>query len=215
MIETLRHLLIGGLFAVFVVASSRPAAADASADCYSNDNKRRISGCSELLEGPDLPDDQRALVYSLRALAYSVQGKYDLALPDYDEAIRIDPNFAVALNNRAWSYYKSGRAMDGLADVERALSLTPTSPHTFDTRAHIRQATGRPAGALADYERAIWYGGSRMIELYQCGLQAQGLFDGEIDGRYSPAFRRALETCSANAACDPLPPDEECQKLTS
>lgn len=202
-------LLLGLLLAV-------PASAGADEDCFKSlDNLRRIDGCSELLDRPDLPDDRRALAFALRALAFSVSGQYDRALPDYDQAIRIDPGFSVALNNRAWTYYKAGRASEGLEDVERSLKLSPGSAHAFDTRAHIRQAMGRHAGALADYERAISYGGSRMVKLYQCGLQSHGLFSGEIDGLYSVPFRRALEQCAATPACDPLPADEDCRRLTS
>lgn len=208
----LRPLL---LLTVLLAAAASPAAADATAACHGADNGQRIAGCTELLESPDLPDKDRAMVFALRALAYSVRGEYGLAIPDYDDAIKLDPDFAIAYNNRAWSYFKSGRPADGLADVERALELTPTSHHAFDTRAHIRQSTGRPAGALADYERAISHGGSSVIELYQCGLQAEGHYDGEIDGIYSSVFRKALEKCVASTDCDPLPPDEECRKLTS
>lgn len=198
-----------------LASAAGPAAADATADCHGTDNGRRIDGCTEILANPDLPDKDRAMVYALRALAYSLRGDYGLAIPDYDEAIKLDPDFAIALNNRAWSYFKSGRPVEGLADAERALQLTPGSHHAFDTRAHIRQAMGRPAGALADYERAISFGGSSVIELYQCGLQAEGRYDGEIDGIYSTVFRKALEKCVESVDCDPLPPDEECRKLTS
>jgi len=209
---------------VLMAVLARPAAAEAAAaedaakataDCYGADNGRRISGCSELLQGAPLPDADRSMVHALRALAYSVQGQYDLALLDYDAAIGIDPDFAIALNNRAWTHYKLGQNREGMADVERALELTPRSSHAYDTRAHLRRVMGRPAGALADYERAISYGGAHVIELYQCGMQAQGFFNGEIDGLYSPAFRRALESCVESPECDPLPPDEECRKLTS
>ena len=42
-------------------------------------------------------------------------------LADYDAALKIKPDFPLALNNRAWAYYKLGRPEDGVADVEKAL----------------------------------------------------------------------------------------------
>lgn len=200
---------------MLALALAEPASADANADCTSTDNARRIEGCTALLAQPDLPSGERAKAYALRALAYSVLGQYDRALPDYDEAIRINPDFAVALNNRAWAYYKAGRAQSGVDDVERALQLTPDSPHAYDTRAHIRQVLGLPAAALADYERAIHFGGAEIVKLYQCGLEAAGFYQGEIDGIYTQKFREALKACIAKPGCDPLPPDEECHRLTS
>ncbi len=185
-----------------------------SQDCFGDDNGRRIPACTELLETPLTPGE-RSFAYAMRALAYSLMGDYDKAIPDYDAALAISPDFAVALNNRAWAYYKSGRPGDGWSDIKRALELNPASPHALDTRAHIRQAEGDAEGALADYDMAMRLGGTRIVRLYQCGLQANGLFDGFLDGIMSEKLRGAFETCVKQASCDPLPADEECRKLTS
>ncbi len=183
-------------------------------DCFGPDSGRRIEACTRLLELPLLPDE-RSYAYAMRALAYSLQGKYDLAIPDYDSAIEISPNFAVALNNRAWAYFKSGRIDRAQSDVARALELTPNSPHALDTRGHVRQSLGDPEGALADYHAAMRFGGARMVRLYQCGLQAHGLYSGPLSGVLNEDLRGALETCVKDSGCDPLPADEECRRLTS
>lgn len=202
---------------VSVLAAAPVFASDAmnEHDCFSSDNERRIIGCTELIEQSGLPEQMLSSAYAMRALGYSLKGLYDTAIRDYDEAIRLDPDFAVALNNRAWAYFKSGRAANGLPDVERSLGLQPTSPHAYDTRAHIRQVTGDSDGALKDYESAMRFGGKRMIQLYQCGLSALGLYGGSIDGIFTVDLRRAMQVCVANTSCDPLPPDEECQAATS
>ena len=202
-------------FACVVSAGRAGTVGPGSGDCFSDDNERRIAGCSRLIETPGATGSELALAYAMRALAYSLKGRYDLALPDYDSAIEAQPDFAIALNNRAWALYKSGRGDAGLADVERALELSPHSPHALDTRAHIRQAGGEAELALADYELAMRFGGEHMVRLYQCGLQAAGLYSGEVDGLYTRALRQALEQCVASSGCDPLPADEECRKATS
>src|SRR5262245_6802949 len=76
---------------------------DATRDCLSEDNTRRINGCTAMLDTPGLPDDQRSVAHGMRALAYSLLGMFDKAIADYDEALRIKPDFALALNNRAWA----------------------------------------------------------------------------------------------------------------
>ena len=192
-----------------------PASAGAAEDCSSEDNEKRISGCTELLLQEGLDPNTAALAYSLRALAYSIKGQYDQAIPDYDRALALNPNFAVALNNRAWALFKSGRAEAGMNDVERSLVLSPGSPHALDTRAHIKQLTGRPAEAIADYDLAMRIGGEKIVKLYQCGLQSQGMYEGDIDGVLSDAVRAALKKCVMSGTCDPLPPDEECRRVTS
>jgi len=207
-------MLVIGLVGSFALLSS--ALADVrESDCFGEDFSRRIEACSALIAEPGLGQQDLALAYSARALAYSVSGKYDLAIPDYDIALSIDPDSAVALNNRAWAYFKLGDPERGAADVDRALKLMPDSAHTFDTRAHIRQRRGDTRGAMRDYESAIRFGGAAIVKLYQCGLQANQLYSGEIDGLYTTDTRKALETCVATTGCDPLPPDEECLKITS
>ncbi len=205
---------LGALVAAASLAMTVPAAADTQQDCFGPNGGNRIDACSRLLELPLLPLE-KSYAFAMRALAYSLQGRYELAITDYDRAIDISPDFAVALNNRAWAYYKSGQPKKAESDVARALELSPMSPHALDTRAHVRQSLGDPKGALKDYTAAMRYGGARMVKLYQCGLQAHGLYDGVLSGILSEKLRGALETCVKNPGCDPLPADEECRRLTS
>ena len=191
------------------------ARADSAADCFSEDLDRRITGCTALIEQGDQNVADLSYAYAMRALAYSLKGRYETAIHDYDMAISMRPDFAVALNNRAWALFRWGKASDGLPDVERSLELSPTSAHSLDTRAHIKQALGDPKAALRDYDRAMWYGGARMIRLYQCGLTEQKLYSGEIDGTWRPEVTKALEACVLDKTCDPLPADEQCRAATS
>lgn len=218
MFRSVRVLILPVVVAAYLTAwpaPARPASNDSRADCFSDDNWRRITGCTDLLDTPGLRPDEQAMAYAMRALAYSLGSRFSEAIRDYDSAIELNPDFSIALNNRAWALFKSGRAADGIHDVERALGLSPGSPHALDTRAHIRQEMGEVRAALADYELAMRFGGERMIRLYQCGLQAQGLYSGDINGLYSQSLRRGLETCVSTRGCDPLPADEECRKVTS
>lgn len=204
------------LFALILAAGlAGPARADSATDCFSEDLERRIEGCTALIEQRDESAADLSLAYAMRALAYSLKGRYDSAIRDYDAAIAMKPDFAVALNNRAWAYFRWGRAATGLPDVERSLRLSPTSAHALDTRAHIRQSLGDPQGALADYDSAMLHGGSRMIKLYQCGLTEARLYTGEVDGAWRPELMQALEICVRDKGCDPLPADEQCRAATS
>lgn len=201
-----------------VVAGSLAAGAtvvDPMVDCLSEDNERRISGCSAMIDNPGLPEEQRSLAHGMRALAYSLLGMFDKAISDYDVALKIRPDFPLALNNRAWAYYKLGRPTDGAADVERALALSPGSPYALDTRAHIRQALGEADGALRDYVLAMRVGGERIVKMYQCGLRSQGLYFGALDGVYTATLEEAMRTCVGNRQCEPLPPDSDCRPEVS
>jgi len=216
--------LAAGIFVLILGAAAGAAATFATAwaatqdpvlDCLSEDNDRRISGCSALIATPGLPPEQLSLAHGLRALAFSLKRQYEKALEDYDTAIGLNPDFAVALNNRAWLYYKVGRLEDGVADVEHALRLAPASPYALDTRAHIRQLQGATREALGDYERAMRFGGRQIVKLYQCGLRSQGVYEGALDGIYSAEVSSALRTCVSTPHCDPLPDDSDCRPTVS
>lgn len=198
-----------------LLAAGAPARAEVATDCFSEDWNRRIGGCTVIIESNTATPAEKAQAYAMRALALSIRGQYDNAIRDYDESIRLAPDFAVALNNRAWAYFKSGRGLKGLPDVERSLQLNPLSEHSWDTRAHIRQTLGQHEAAFSDYERAVDIGGDRMIKLYQCGLTEAGLYKGKVDGVYSPEVRDALRQCAFKKDCDPLPSDEQCRQSTS
>ena len=117
-----------------------------------------------------------------RGLAFAMIGDFDTALADFDEAIRLDPNLALA-------YLQRGKALlarqakvtgigDGLADgsvinVEaelrsataddnramadftRAIALAPGLAAAYRSRGWLYDTTGEHQKAITDYNRAI------------------------------------------------------------
>jgi hypothetical protein len=61
-------------------------------DCYSEDNNRRIEGCSQLIEQGSASRDELALAHGLRALGYSIKGDFSRALSDYDRSLALVPD---------------------------------------------------------------------------------------------------------------------------
>ncbi len=61
--------------------------------------------------------------YNERGIAYVGLGEYQRAIPDYDEAIRLDPRYALAHANRAKNYTLLGMDPEAAQDVERAVEL--------------------------------------------------------------------------------------------
>ena len=49
-------------------------------DCFSEDIERRIEGCTALIERGDQTLADMSHVYAMRALAYSLKGRYDAAI---------------------------------------------------------------------------------------------------------------------------------------
>lgn len=200
---------------VFAPLAKSSARADMELDCFSNNLDAKIRGCTALLERGNLTPEERARLYADRALALSMKSWYAEAIKDYDRSLALQPNASIPLNNRAWAYFRWGKPAEGVNDVESSLNLDPTSGASYDTRAHIRQSLGDPTGAIADYRLAMRFGGERMVKMYQCGLTDHGLYKGPQDGLANTELDQALEKCSLDRACDPLPANEECRIGTS
>ncbi|MGF1649124.1 MAG: tetratricopeptide repeat protein [Hyphomicrobiaceae bacterium] len=209
-------LVLGLAVAAFASSIARLSANPLEAHpCFARDEGQRIEACSQLLAQPDLDPGTRSTAFAMRALSLSLMGRFEEAILDYDYAIEINPNYAVALNNRAWAKFRSGDFETAWPDVQRSLELDPWSPHAHDTRAHLSHVAGRAEDAYDDYTRAMQLGGQHMTRLYQCGLQAHGHYDGPLNGIVSEILLLGLKACTRDVKCDPLPPDEECREATS
>ena len=88
----------------------------------------RIRGCTELLQRDHLDPVTRSTALATRALGLSIIGRYKEAIRDYDRALKIIPNYPVALNNRAWALFKLGRVDEAAPDVEKSLRIGPDKP---------------------------------------------------------------------------------------
>jgi tetratricopeptide (TPR) repeat protein len=215
------HLTKLNAMMVIIVATFGAAMAEERYDCRGPDPERRIAPCTAMIEAPDTSPADRARAFALRGQSYFQFGQYQRAIRDYDEAIRITPQFAATLNNRAVAYLALGKPSQGMPDVQQAVQIAPRVPHFWATRAQISQSLGDQQGALGDHDAAMRLGGMPWVKLYQCGLKAAGLYDGPIDGIVRPEFRSAIRVCVARGrSCEPasrgplppkLPPDPECR----
>lgn len=197
----LRHAL-----ALMAVIAAPGVAAAEDASCTSGEPDARIAACTTVIEAPGTPPEQRAEAYFRRALSWSQFNQYERAIRDYDNALKINPGDAAALNNRAYSWLKLGNPSQALPDVEQALKMAPESAIFMSTRGEILQALGDRAGALRDHEAAMWFGGRFVVKGYQCSLRLARLYDGPVDGLMSPDVSTALQQCvDQGDKCAPVP----------
>jgi tetratricopeptide (TPR) repeat protein len=63
--------------------------------------------------------------FNRRGIAYARKGDFDRAIADYDEALRIKPDYAEALKNRGIAYEKKGDFDRAIADYDEALRIKP------------------------------------------------------------------------------------------
>lgn len=74
-----------------------------------------------------LEPENQALIYNALGFAYFSQEQYDLAIRNYKEAIKILPEYAIALNNLASVYEKKQLILPALETYENALKYEPNN----------------------------------------------------------------------------------------
>lgn len=115
----------------------------------------QITACTTFIEsGIDTPQTLVS-VYNNRGNAYISKGKYDLAIKDYDESIKLNPNYFKAYNNRGAAYKKKGEYDRAIADFDAAISINPEYANSFANRAETYAKKGDYGRALKDFDEAI------------------------------------------------------------
>lgn len=80
----------------------------------------------------------------------------DGALVDFNRAIRLNPNLAIAYHSRAEVRAAKGQSTEAMSDYDRAIKLSPNDARTYRSRADFwAYSRGDLAKALADYNRAV------------------------------------------------------------
>jgi tetratricopeptide (TPR) repeat protein/S1-C subfamily serine protease len=97
----------------------------------------------------------RSSFYTNRGVMHISQGKLDLALTDYNKAIALSPNHAMAYTNRGFLYSKQGRPELALADYNQAIALNPNLAEAYGNRGLAYQEQGKLDLALADLNQVI------------------------------------------------------------
>jgi tetratricopeptide (TPR) repeat protein len=107
--------------------------------------------------------------YISRGLAWHRACRYDLAIADFNEAIRLKPFVEVAYQDRANALEAQGRYAEALADYDAAIRLDPAFDLPYNSRAWLRATCPEPAyrdgkQAVADAVRACQLCGWRVAD---------------------------------------------------
>jgi tetratricopeptide (TPR) repeat protein len=84
-----------------------------------------IDSCTNAIKSGKYAGKALAGLFYQRAGAYYSNHEYDQAIRDYDEAIRLNPGFALALYERGFAKRTMGDNAAGSADIGRASELLP------------------------------------------------------------------------------------------
>lgn len=80
-----------------------------------------------------------------------------LAIHDFSECIRLQPDFADAWYQRAMVHFNQFNHVQGMRDINEAIHLEPHYSYYYSARAHQFFVAGNTQSALNDYASAISY----------------------------------------------------------
>jgi len=195
------------LFAAFlllVFACSLPAWGQTSdenaARCEKGDPEMKIAGCTVLIQSGQLPKESLFNAYGHRGYAYYVTGKFDQAIQDFDQAMRLNPSFAPVFSLRGNAFYGKAAYDRAILDFDEAIRLDPSVANDFNNRGNAYYSKATYDRAIQDYDEAIRLNPSFADAFHNRGLayRGKGDHDGAIRNydeaiRLNPSFADAFK----------------------
>jgi tetratricopeptide (TPR) repeat protein len=128
--------------------------------------------------------------YANRGLARVKDKDVNGAMADFNQALNLDQNNALASYNRGLLRQQMGDLNGALTDFTTTITTDPKSAHAFNNRAYVKQMLNDPDGAAADYSQVLFLDPTNAIAYYNLGLIR--MQKGDLDGAIS-AFGLALD----------------------
>ena len=101
-----------------------------------------IQGCTAVIQAGRQILDRLAFAYNNRGVAYRLKAEYDKAIADFDEAIKLRPDYPNAFNNRGVAYRNKGDLDHAMADYDQSITLKPDYLAAYYNRGLVLQEKG-------------------------------------------------------------------------
>ncbi|WP_373528172.1 tetratricopeptide repeat protein [Nostoc sp.] len=102
---------------------------------------------------------------------------YQGAIEDYNQALKINPNYVHAYNDRGRARYALGYKKEAIEDYNQALKINPNYVHAYNNRGLARYALLDNKEAIEDYNQALKINPNYSIAYNNRGLARYALLD--------------------------------------
>ena len=118
-----------------------------------DDAIKKWSSIANISEGID--NDIAAAAFLSRGLSKNNLDRHEEAISDYNEAIRLKPNYAEAYFLRGLSKNNLDRHEEAILDCNEAIRLKPNYAEAYFLRGVVKTSLGKVEAAKADYQMAL------------------------------------------------------------
>jgi tetratricopeptide (TPR) repeat protein len=113
-----------------------------------------IAACTTIINANDRAYGV-VIAYNNRGNAYYQKGEIDLALSDYNQALRLDPQYAIGYYNRGNVHKAKGASDRAIADYDQAIRINPNYTSAYNNRCWTYDGLGQYARAVPDCNQAL------------------------------------------------------------
>jgi len=146
------------------------------------------------LEGASENTPSAALFYKNRGVAKYRKGRYDSALEDFTQAVKLRRNYFEAMIDRGIVYADLGKYEKAVEDYDAVIEARPNDPSVFVDRGALYVREEKFEQALADFDHAI------KVQPGYAGAYSSRCFANAIIGH----LQLAMDDCNVALDIDPV-----------
>lgn len=160
---------------------------------YEEDFDTQIENAKKIIEKFRYDEQYCPQAYFVRGTIYGKNGKYEMAINDFTEAIIRNPKDADAYISRGNSYGNKGDYDQAIKDFTEAINLIPDNANAYIGRGVIYLRKGYFDKAIEDYTKAITISSESSIAYNNRGLSRY----------HREEYDDAIEDCNAAIRINP------------
>lgn len=127
-----------------------------AADCTQDaDADRELAGCARMLNSSNLPRQQKVIAHNNRCNAFISKRDIDGAISECDQAIELNPKYALAYSLRCVAFLIKREYARAIADCDAGVHLQPNNANIRAIRCNALEEKADVDRDYSEYARAV------------------------------------------------------------